>query len=51
MCSDNHDEIIFEGGHYVKCPLCEALDKIEGLEKDIEELQNIPEPPKNAFGY
>ena len=39
MCSNNHDEIVFEGGHHVKCPLCEALEKIESLERDIEQLQ------------
>ena len=33
MCSDNHNEIVFEGGHYVKCPLCEALNEIKELEK------------------
>lgn len=38
-CSDNHDEIVFEGNRYIKCPLCEAWSKIEDLEKDIEQLQ------------
>jgi hypothetical protein len=39
LCSNNHDEIVYEGGHYVKCPLCEANDKIEELKDDIRELQ------------
>ena len=25
LCSENHDEIVYEGGRYVKCPLCEAI--------------------------
>ena len=38
ICSDDHDEIVFEGGHYVHCPLCKANDEIKTLEKEIETL-------------
>ena len=39
ICSENHDEIVFEGGHHVRCPLCEALSKIEDLEKEVVRLE------------
>ena len=49
LCSENHDEIVYEGGRYVKCPLCEANDKIRELERDLEQLQEEfdkqPQPP------
>lgn len=34
-CSDNHKEIVFiryKGS--TKCPVCEALERIEGLEEE-----------------
>ena len=39
LCSENHDEIVYEGGHYVKCPLCESNNRIEELEKELEQAQ------------
>ena len=33
----NHNEIVFEGR--IKCPLCEALEKIKDLELKIKELE------------
>jgi hypothetical protein len=38
-CSNNHDEIVFEGKHY-DCPLCAANEKIAELEEKISELEN-----------
>ena len=40
ICSDDHDEIMFDGGYgnYAPCPLCEANKKIKELEKGIETL-------------
>lgn len=32
MCSQRHEEIVFDGKH---CPLCEALAEIERLESDL----------------
>jgi len=35
LCSDNHQEICYEGRY---CPACELLDKIVELEKQTEIL-------------
>jgi hypothetical protein len=34
---NSHNEIVFEGRN---CPLCEALEEISRLEKEIERLNN-----------
>jgi hypothetical protein len=36
LCDDfNHEDIAYNGK---ECPLCEALEQIKELEKEIEEL-------------
>ena len=38
--SINHEDIAYEGGRHDRlCPLCEAIDQIEALEKEVKELQ------------
>lgn len=41
LCSNNHDEICFEGR---KCPLCEKIDEhnreVESLENEIDGLRD-----------
>ena len=39
ICEENHDEIAFEGGRKSLCPLCEALDEIKTLEKEVQKLE------------
>ncbi|MFA6281884.1 MAG: hypothetical protein WCY05_05230 [Candidatus Omnitrophota bacterium] len=34
LCSENHDEICFEGR---KCPLCEMKDELENEIQDLKE--------------
>ena len=36
ICNDSHDEIVFDSKD---CPLCNAIYSIEGLKKEIEELE------------
>lgn len=43
MCSDHHEEIVYEGR---KCPLCDTMEQqkdnneeIEGLQKTIDDLR------------
>ena len=35
VCSEQHDEIVFEGR---KCPFCESIDKFES---EIESLNDV----------
>jgi len=35
LCSDGHDQIVYEGG---SCPACDLLEKIYDLEYENEEL-------------
>jgi hypothetical protein len=41
LCSDNHDEVCYEGR---KCPVCDMREDLQGsiddLQKEIEELNN-----------
>ena len=37
LCSDNHDEICFEGKD---CPMCAVILEKEELEKELEEVKN-----------
>jgi hypothetical protein len=41
LCSDNHDEVCYEGR---KCPVCDMREdlqsSIDDLQKEIEELNN-----------
>lgn len=37
LCSDNHDEICFEGR---TCPLCERLKEIEELKSQVSNLKD-----------
>lgn len=40
ICSNNHEEVCFEGGYRTSCPACSALVKMqEEYEKQIEELE------------
>jgi len=34
----SHDEICYEG---INCPLCEALEIIESLNKEIDRMNNL----------
>lgn len=36
LCSDIHEEIVFEGKD---CPLCAAFDTINGLEREYGRLE------------
>ena len=36
VCDDGHEEIVYAGND---CPLCNANNKISGLEDDIDELK------------
>lgn len=36
LCSDRHDEIVFEGRD---CPLCNSIVENEGLMRNIEDLE------------
>ena len=39
LCNDlNHTDIAYDTR---ECPLCEALEQIKELEKEIEELQEL----------
>lgn len=35
VCDDSHDEIVYNGR---LCPLCEALNRIDRLEEEVEDL-------------
>lgn len=37
MCSEKHDEVIYEGKY---CPACDLVNQVEELEKTVERLQN-----------
>lgn len=37
LCSDNHDEVCFEGRI---CPVCEKMKEIEKLESTIQDLKS-----------
>lgn len=36
ICGRNHNEIVFDGK---RCPLCEALERIEQLEQDLAKAE------------
>lgn len=36
LCEDGHDEVCYEGRN---CPVCEKMDEITELEKEIERLK------------
>lgn len=36
ICSDKHDEVVYEGG---LCPMCDLIEDHEGLMRDKEELE------------
>jgi transcription initiation factor IIE alpha subunit len=44
LCSDNHDEVCFEGGRWPECPACFEIakrdDTIEQLREQIDELKD-----------
>lgn len=37
ICDEAHDEIVFDNKY---CPLCEALDNVKELEKEVGNLQD-----------
>ena len=50
MCSgyrarNEHEEIVIEGR---ACPLCDALRKIDELEREVTSLQRTVDDPKNS---
>lgn len=54
LCNNDHDEIVYEkGSKYDGCPLCEAVQEIETLQDQVDELveemethECKPEPKK-----
>lgn len=39
ICSDNHDEIAYEGGYRDPCPLCNIIEEKEKLEREISQFE------------
>jgi len=43
VCESGHSEIVYQGGGmfsgYNKCPLCEAIEEKEELQKEVDSLQ------------
>lgn len=37
ICSSGHDEIVYEGGYHIKCPVCELLDTVNEMTIDQEQ--------------